>query len=58
MKTLFCQMTVSAQKSLRRDDMLLSWLGEHRNAASFSYADRAIEEATDRVPASPAKPNR
>jgi 3-isopropylmalate dehydrogenase len=34
--------------------MLLSWLGEHRDAASFSHAGRAIEEAIDRVLASPA----
>ena len=34
--------------------MLLSWLGEHRDAASFSHAGRAIEEAIDRVLAAPA----
>jgi 3-isopropylmalate dehydrogenase len=34
--------------------MLLSWLGEHRDAASFSHAGRAIEEAIDRVLASQA----
>ena len=34
--------------------MLLSWLGEHRDAARFSHAGRAIEEAIDRVLASPA----
>jgi 3-isopropylmalate dehydrogenase len=34
--------------------MLLSWLGEHRDAARFSHAGHAIEEATDRVLASPA----
>ena len=34
--------------------MLLSWLGEHRDAACFSHAGRAIEEAIDRVLASPA----
>jgi 3-isopropylmalate dehydrogenase len=34
--------------------MLLSWLGEHRHAPSFSHAGRAIEEAIDRVLASPA----
>jgi isocitrate dehydrogenase len=34
--------------------MLLSWLGEHRNAASFSHAGHAIEKAIDGVLASPA----
>ena len=34
--------------------MLLSWLGERRDAASFSHAGRTIEEAIDRVLASPA----
>jgi 3-isopropylmalate dehydrogenase len=34
--------------------MLLSWLGEHRDATSFSHAGRGIEQAIDRVLASPA----
>jgi 3-isopropylmalate dehydrogenase len=34
--------------------MLLSWLGEYRDARPFSYAGCAIEEAVDRVLALPA----